>query len=557
MEPAQAYSVSTYLLGDTYDGYIKQENAVYGTARNASTGSTPQTIVNRFYVGQGDDGDGTFDVWRAFLFFDTSSIPDDATINNATLSLYLYGDQSDTDFNLTIQTGTSIRPHHPLEQGDYDYLYYSGDGGQTNSSTLSAGFNNITFTSTGLTWIDVDGRTDLVLRGSNDINNIEPTAPNDEYVLFYAREGGSSYAPRLYIDYIVGGGTYDFHGAFDEDGIRDGAINCTVFRQSESSVTFELDGDYQLTTADIPIAAYFDIGNNESRVYYFYQSYEEVYVINPTDPYDTYLFTVVDMVGTEWAYLETLLVINGTDTIVERWDIKAVQEMPFTLSWGVTYKLRIVCNLGTYYYSSFVAGASYGTLLSITSDMFPVTFVTTEPLTVTGQRMNGTWLRAYYYDSEQETNWIYVAFYAYGDSTPTLYTNQSTYTITYNWYAADNATDFWILITSNHNNLGTISWTFSAPAPYDSTNPWSGMDIVLGSGFPISASQFLGVGLVLLVFSVFSQANVGIGVIVGIILAAVLTLIGFLSIGWAWLATSMAVGVIVALSIHKDRERNI
>jgi hypothetical protein len=558
---AQGYTVHSYYLGHTNDGYILGSSSVsYGTARNLTTGSTPQTNYNYMYIGQENDSATTYNVWRSYLFFDTSAIPNDATINNATLSLYIHTDSSTQDFNVTIQTGAAYgKPEYPLEQGDYNQAYYYGAGGTMNTSDMSAGFNNITLTSAGLTWISPTGRTDLVLRSNRDIANTIGDTQN-EYMLFYTREGGSAYAPRLYVGYTSAGGNYDFHGAFDEDGIRDGAINVTVFLQNEPSTMLNyptgLDGSESLSTADIPIAAYFDIGNNESRTYYFYQLYEEVYVIRPSDNYRTYTMTVVDMVGVDWAYLESVLNINGTDLVVERWDVQAVTEMPFTMSWGVTYKMRLVCSEGVYYYRSFTAGASLSQSYSITQDMFPLVIDTTDDVTVTGTRQNGTWLRAYYYDSQQETNWIYVAFYGWDETTPTLYTNQSTYTITYNWYAADNETDYWILITSNHDELGTKSWTFSAPAPYDDTNPWSGLS-ALGTGFPIAPAQFVGMGIVLLFFSVFSQANVGVGLVVGVLIAAVLTLIGFLSIGWSWLTTTMAVVVIIALSIHKDRERNI
>ena len=182
----------------TSDGWIENSSGSYVTARNASGGSVSASAMN-FYVGQKFDPMGYF-IYRGFTFFDTSAIPDDATIASATLSLYGEVDASDQDFFLIIQNGQPASPHDPLQSDDYYHGNYSGNGGSLNTTGFSSsGCNNITLNSTGRSWINKTGMTKLCLRSSRDINSVAPTI--NEYVRIYTSEQGSGYKPKLIVVY--------------------------------------------------------------------------------------------------------------------------------------------------------------------------------------------------------------------------------------------------------------------------------------------------------------------------------------------------------------------
>jgi hypothetical protein len=111
--------------------------------------------------------------------------------------LYKKNDSSATDFDITIQNGQPTYPHDPLQSGDYNQNYYSGNGGTYNTSGFHNGYNNMTVTN--LTWITKGGMTKLCLRSSRDINSKTPTG--SEYVNVYSHDQGLGYMPKLVIHY--------------------------------------------------------------------------------------------------------------------------------------------------------------------------------------------------------------------------------------------------------------------------------------------------------------------------------------------------------------------
>jgi len=352
---------------------------------------------------------------------------------------------------------------------------------------------------------------------------------------------------------------YDMAGAFNEQGTRDGAIDATLFRVDDSQLTIAVDGWNNITETQSQIAWKFDLGYNISRTYYLLpdDANETIYIIKPDAPYYTYYFTVYDYLGVEDGFLETLLNINGTDLVVERWSLEMLNAMPFTCSWGTTYKLRLVCDLGAYYYQPFTATGETTVLLAITDDMFPVIPTDISQLTVSAERQNVTWIQSIYADAEANTTWIWMGVYEYGNQTYISSTNVSASTLTWNWYGADEL-HYYVNITVSHVRRGLLTWVILCPKPPDiDSNPWTDLDDLIGTGFPIDPSQFVAIGIVLLTFISFSSYNSGIGVIIGTIVAAIMVYINWLDISWSWITSSLAIAFIVAFSIYKDRERTI
>jgi len=193
---------STYYSG-TNDGRVKRgsgDGENWSTVRGATAGTevfstesysnyAVQTYVNTNYGG------GT-EIDRSFFYFNTSDLPDNATIVTATLSLYGY---STAESTVCVQEGTQS---DTLTTEDYD-AFTGNEFGHTTSWTTS-GYNNISFNDTGKGKINKTGTTKLCVREyPHDYSNVDPGATNCRCGMYYADQANSAYDPKLVITYSI------------------------------------------------------------------------------------------------------------------------------------------------------------------------------------------------------------------------------------------------------------------------------------------------------------------------------------------------------------------
>lgn len=172
---------------DLDDGYIYGPLVESYTEAHDNVSGTIDDYTHIGYIGQ-VYAFNNYLIHRAFLFFDTKTIPQGATITFATLKIFIWKDESDTDFNITIQTGGSF-PHKPLQSTDYNHSLYSGNGGSLDTSNSIIGNNEVNIQTN---WVNRSGVTKLCLRSDNDISATPPTEL--ERVRFYTSE--SDYPPQ-------------------------------------------------------------------------------------------------------------------------------------------------------------------------------------------------------------------------------------------------------------------------------------------------------------------------------------------------------------------------
>lgn len=206
----------------TLDGFVVSSNLTYSDAWTdpllADETGLPigQTLVASYYS-----------IYRSFLRFDTSSVPDRAIIQSAILSLYGQSDSSATDFLIQIQEWTGASDGLSIADFD-DNLTITYDDGTYNTTSWNVNsYNNITFGN--ITIINAVGYTDLVIRSSRDITKVTPTGA--EYVAAIVHEG--SHEPILYVTYILAPNNAPTIGEFEPVGTtqQNGDpffLNCTV-----------------------------------------------------------------------------------------------------------------------------------------------------------------------------------------------------------------------------------------------------------------------------------------------------------------------------------------
>ena len=192
--------VTPAVYSETNDGYLRKSNAVYATARTATssdyvfTSTISSTVSNSFLAS-------TYQVDRGFLYFDTTFLLG-YVVTAATLYVYTYGKSDADGESIQIQSGMPTYPHSTLVAGDYDLTYYAGDGGnETIANFTNGSYTDITLTPAGVGWINTTGVTKLCLRTTGDINNAAPTGQN--FISYYTNEWGEGYQPYLLITYTA------------------------------------------------------------------------------------------------------------------------------------------------------------------------------------------------------------------------------------------------------------------------------------------------------------------------------------------------------------------
>lgn len=191
------------------DGVVQSDHTtVYSTARS---GNNLNAGSGAAYGSVGQYGTIPYICYEMFLSFDTSSIPDGATISAVTLSLYGKADASDTDFTINARAydwGASLTTA--------DWIAGASLSGNTLLATFAtsgfsaAGYNDFTSESAFLTAINKTGTTYIVLSSSRHEGANAPSG--NEYVSTYlADEAGTTKDPKLTVVYsevtgpLVGG----------------------------------------------------------------------------------------------------------------------------------------------------------------------------------------------------------------------------------------------------------------------------------------------------------------------------------------------------------------
>ena len=227
-------TVTTY-TGTTADGYNTCAKSPYLAAWNNSSASSAVNVSGKtFRIGQTFSGGTTYAIYRSYVYFITSGLPDTACITAANLSLYAQTNNS--TMNITIQNGQPTYPHATFTIGDYNQSFYSGDGGSLNGSAFkTTGYTNISLNASGISWISQTGTTKLCLRSSRDISAIAPSGV--QYMDVYSADSTlANSKPLLKVTYLlattvtfaVGGDGYTIPASGDYYYCYDTVVNISA-----------------------------------------------------------------------------------------------------------------------------------------------------------------------------------------------------------------------------------------------------------------------------------------------------------------------------------------
>ena len=192
------------------DGYCKSSRSSNWTdARDDTLGSYSTSWSTYREVMCAQTG---YYIFRGFFIFDTSGLPDDATIDSAILGIYGY---QNGNSDVSAQKGTQA----DILSGSDLHNFSGNEYGHTSSWSTSA-YNSITFNSTGKTDINKTGTTKICCREyTHDYLNSAPSSSNNNGC-YFSGYTGTSRDPKLTITYTeVSAGDIDKVSNVDWDSI--------------------------------------------------------------------------------------------------------------------------------------------------------------------------------------------------------------------------------------------------------------------------------------------------------------------------------------------------
>ena len=193
--PSGASSTYTETFNDLpEDGEVLNRFCLddWGTCRNVSEANANWQDIDVASIGGSYLSDGYL-IERTFLFFDTSSIPQSAIIENA--RLYIFSGQF-LNGNTTIHVASSTASI-PLTTRSFQN--FSNESGGSVALYTPFEWSYIDLQQNAFDWIRAGGTTKLVLVHENDIYDIQPSEQND--VIISTGEGSNP--PYLEITYTV------------------------------------------------------------------------------------------------------------------------------------------------------------------------------------------------------------------------------------------------------------------------------------------------------------------------------------------------------------------
>ena len=177
------------------DGEALYSNCTPGwtACRNSSTGNARWAGLQVSTVGATYNSGG-YQIQRAFLYFDTSSIPSNAIITDGKLMLYAGQWQNGSKIIHLVRSIAGI----PLTAADYGRISFESGG----SVAFPAPYNwaTINLNQAALSWIAKGNTTKLALIHDKDLANIAPTVTNDVLI---ATAEDTAHKPYLVLTYYL------------------------------------------------------------------------------------------------------------------------------------------------------------------------------------------------------------------------------------------------------------------------------------------------------------------------------------------------------------------
>jgi len=330
---------------------------------------------------------------------------------------------------------------------------------------------------------------------------------------------------------------YSLNGAYTEDGLFDGPLTVTAHFTNLASASFTLNGPTTVYFGNLVL--YFSWPTDGYyRVYYPASATETVWVFIPETTSNLYQFTIRDYAGvvTSQTFLNIYRIINGTQRIVERRNVKdVVSTVPAVLTVSQNYLMILNNTSLEYRFGWFLAAATLTETLTVYSIDFPSTIkLTYQYVRMDASRSeNNTLVLMNYQDTLNQT--VIVHFYVTDRNGTTVYYDNSTQSqVQFQWPWANSMTDYVVYVNANHTQLGILTFRRALVHMISVESPF---DLSYFGTFPggVPSANIVPIAIILAVATCFSFITVPVGMV-----AMIFTAAGLRYLGWIQFTSNLA-----------------
>lgn len=185
------------------DGWINKIDGTWATAHDATSGDTASPSGAQIATRVAYDAIN-YTIWRGAMLFDTSAIPDDATIDSAILSIWVVTKYTQNNDSVQRLVTTTPASNTDIVLADYDQF---GTVAQANdiaiADTTTGQYNDFTLNATGKGNISKTGISKFGIREvTYDISNVAPASGGSDGIDYYsADQTETANDPKLVINY--------------------------------------------------------------------------------------------------------------------------------------------------------------------------------------------------------------------------------------------------------------------------------------------------------------------------------------------------------------------
>jgi len=210
-----AYADIATFYSEAGDGNIRStEDGAEGwnVAHDAITGDATDYASESDNASSGTYSDGDYYIFRLFLPFDTSALPDNATVASSTLYFYsasVYSDDPDeNDFVRLVQTtqNTTSTLFNALFDNCGSVNNPVAGATDLDLDNTTSGYNAWRLNETGLSWISLNSPTYLGIREGHDVVDdpfYNSTSDLNSLSIYLSEYADTSRDPYLTVEYTV------------------------------------------------------------------------------------------------------------------------------------------------------------------------------------------------------------------------------------------------------------------------------------------------------------------------------------------------------------------